>query len=67
MKRLAIVIALVAACGGDDDVVEPDATVGLVKIVPDETADEDALADLADWRRLPVLGSASYAMQSSVD
>lgn len=71
----ASLVALVIACGDDDggrptdagtDSAPPPRDAGAEpEIVPPELADEDALARLAAWERLPVLGPGRYVQASS--
>ncbi|MFH2005086.1 MAG: DUF2961 domain-containing protein [bacterium] len=60
------------SCGGSGGDGNPDAAVAVdvdprVTILPAETADEGALAVLADWDGLPVFGDGVYRQQSSED
>jgi hypothetical protein len=58
--------------GTTDSAAEPpmrpsDPVASDQNLIADETADADALQRLADWSRLPVLGTGRYEQQSSSD
>ena len=62
----AISIVMACACGSSSN-TEPDAAPGFVSIVPNESADEDALVTMSDWRALPTFTDGRYLQQSSYD
>jgi hypothetical protein len=73
MLLTAAIIAWVAARRGGINKIKDTAYVLGVSstspflIIPVETSDEDSLAQLADLRALPVLGSGIYEQQSSAE
>jgi hypothetical protein len=69
MRRTSAAIAIaLCACGQQANGTDAGAEDGgAVLVPPPETADERALAELADWRALPTFGDAVYSQLASDD
>ncbi len=75
MTRTAVAVVgfVLAACSTDDPGPEADGPVDEVPVdpreivVPEETADDEALAVMSSWTALPALGEGEYVQRGSED